>query len=188
MKLTTMAQLEAGLAHIRQSPKNSGVLSLIVRRPREGEREVLPSGELDLALGLVGDNWKTRGSRKTPDGTAHPEMQIHVMNSRVIALLGQDQERWPLAGDQLFVDLDLSVDNLPTGSRLGIGSAVIEVTAPPHSGCNKFLARFGPDALTFVNSPTGKALRLRGLNARVIQAGWIRVGDKVEKIPHEHGK
>jgi hypothetical protein len=182
MNSMTLAELEAGLAHICQSPKDSGVLDLIVRRPRDGEREVLQSGELDLFLGLVGDNWKTRGSRKTPDGAAHPDMQINVMNSRVIALVSQDHERWPLAGDQLYVDLELSIENLPAGTRLAIGTAVIEVTALPHTGCKKFLARFGPEALTFVNSPAGQALRLRGLNARVVQPGVIRTGERVEKI------
>jgi MOSC domain-containing protein YiiM len=109
-------------------------------------------------------------------------MQLNIMNARVIELLAQDKDRWALAGDQLFVDLDLSESNLPIGTRLSIGAAVIEVTPPPHTGCQKFSARFGPDAMMFVNSPEGKQLHLRGINAKIIKSGFIRVGDAVQKI------
>jgi MOSC domain-containing protein YiiM len=180
----TAAELEAGLADIRESPKDAGVLRMIVRRPRTEERETLHEAELDLVDGLVGDNWRTRGNPDTPDGAAHPDTQLNVMNARVIALVAQTPERWPLAGDQLFVDLDLSEDNLPPGSRLAIGSAVIEVTAEPHTGCRKFRARFGLDAMRFVNSAVGKQLHMRGINARVVKPGKIKMGDVVRKV-HE---
>ncbi len=178
----TLEQLEAGLDHIRQSPKDVGVLKLISRRPNTDEREVVDEAQLDPAHGLMGDNWKARGSRSAADGMANPEMQLNVMNARVIGLIAPDKTRWALAGDQLFVDFDLSEANVPPGTRLAIGSAVIEVTAPPHLGCKKFSARFGPDAVKFVNSPEGKQLHLRGVNAKVIQAGAIRAGDDVGKI------
>ena len=176
----TREELETGLSELT-SPRDNGLLELIVRRPRVGEREVLPTGTLDVREGLIGDNWITRGSSKTPDQRAHPDMQVNVMNSRVIQLIAQEKDRWPLAGDQLFVDLDLSDGNLPPGTRLTIGSAVIEVTPLPHTGCAKFVERFGVDAMKFVNSPSGRALRLRGLNARVVQPGTIRVGDSIVK-------
>ena len=178
----TMEELEAGLDEIRRSPVDEGVLNLIVRRPALEEREVLEEGELHTIEGLVGDSWRSRGSSRTADGSSHPEMQLNIMNSRVIALLAQDKERWPLAGDQLFIDMDLSAENLPAGTRLALGSAVIEVTAQPHTGCKKFVSRFGLDAMKFVNSPLGKELHLRGINARVIQPGVIRVGCVVRKI------
>jgi hypothetical protein len=182
IKHLTMEELEAGLTEIRQSPKAEGILEMIVRRPQTGEREVLAVGELDLIEGLVGDNWRTRGSSLTADGSAHPEMQLNIMNSRVIALVAQNEGRWQLAGDQLFIDLDLSAENLTPGSRLAIGSAVIEVSAQPHKGCQKFVERFGVEAMKFVNSSAGRQLRLRGINARVVQAGVVRVGDRVKKI------
>jgi hypothetical protein len=182
VKHLTGEELEAGLGDILLSPRDAGVLELIVRRPCEDEREVLAEGELDLAGGLVGDSWRDRASSRTPDGSPHPDMQLNVMNSRVLALVARDKERWKLAGDQLIIDLDLSEENLPAGTRLALGSAVIEVTAQPHTGCKKFVARFGPDAMKFVNSPAGKRLRLRGLNARVVRPGVVRVGDRVRKI------
>jgi hypothetical protein len=181
-KHLTMAELEAGLDAIRRSPKDEGVIALIVRRPKVDAREVLEEGELDLVEGLVGDTWKVRGSSRTPDGAAHPDMQLNVMNARVIALLAREKDRWPLAGDQLFIDMDVSSENLPPGTRLALGSAVIEVTDQPHTGCKKFEARFGLDALKFVNSPLGRQLHLRGVNAKVTQPGVIRVGDFVKKI------
>ena len=181
-KHLTMTELTAGLGQIYQSPKDEGVLDLIVRRPQTNEREVLEEAELDPAEGLIGDSWKVRGSSRTSDGAAHPDMQLNIMNSRVIALLAQDKDRWQLAGDQLFIDMDLSDENLPAGTHLAIGSAVIEVTAQPHTGCLKFMARFGPDAMRFVNSAVGKQLHLRGINARVVQLGVIRVGSVVRKI------
>ncbi len=181
-KYLTTAELEAGLDVIRQSPRDAGVLELIVRRPTIGEREVLTEGRLDPAEGLVGDNWRARGSSATTDGTAHPDMQLNIMNARAATLVAQAKERWQLAGDQLFVDLDLSGDNLPPGTRLAIGSAVVEVTPVPHNGCKKFTERFGLDAMKFVNSPAGKELHLRGINAKVVQAGVIRVGDAVTRI------
>ena len=182
IKQLTMDELEAGLDEIRRSPIEAGALEMIVRRPRTGEREVLQEGELDLQKGLVGDNWSTRGSSMTGDGSSHPDMQLNIMNSRVIALLAQSKERWQLAGDQLFIDLDLSAENLPPGSRLAIGTSVIEVTAVPHLGCQKFVERYGGDAMKFVNSAVGRKLHLRGINAKVIQGGAIRVGDKVTKM------
>ena len=182
VKHLTTAELEAGLATIAQAPKESGVLALIVRRPQSEAREVLAEGQLDLVEGLVGDNWRTRGSSRTADGSAHPDMQLNIMNVRAIALVAQDKERWQLAGDQLFLDMDISTENLPPGTRLALGSAIIEVTPEPHTGCKKFVARFGLDAMLFVNSPVGKALRLRGLNAKVAQPGVIRVGDVAKKL------
>lgn len=177
-----MEQLEAGLDEILAAPKEVGELKLIVRRPAVDEREVLREAELDPAEGLVGDSWKARKSSRTPDGSPHPDMQLNIMSSRVIALVAREPERWQLAGDQLFIDLDLSVANLPPGTRLSIGSAVIEVTDQPHTGCKKFVERFGLDALKFVNSPGGRQLHLRGINARVVQAGVIRAGDLVKRL------
>jgi hypothetical protein len=178
----TLEELEAGLPAALQSPKDDGTLELIVRRPAVGRRDVLDTGELDLATGLVGDTWNIRSSSRTADGSAHPEMQINVMNSRVIALIAGEKARWGLAGDQLYIDLDISADNLPPGTRLAIGHAVIEVTAQPHTGCGKFVRRFGVDATKFVNSAKGRELNLRGINARVVVPGPIRTGDRVRKL------
>ncbi len=174
-----LEELEAGLNDIRQSPKDQGVVEMIVCRPGTDQRKVLGHGELDTTEGLVGDNWLRRGSGATVDGSAHPEMQLNIMNARVIALVAITKDRWPLAGDQIYVDLDLSKENLPAGTQLRLGSAIIEVSPVPHTGCKKFVARFGLEATKFVNSGLGKQLCFRGINARVMQSGAFEVGDTV---------
>lgn len=174
-------QLEAGLDLIRDSPTDRGRLEMIVRRPRAEEREVMPACELSVTEGLIGDDWVNRPSSRTADGGPHPDMQITVINSRLLRLVAVDPDRMVLAGDQLAADLDLSTDNLPAGTRLAIGEAIIEVTSEPHTGCKKFSSRFGQDALRFVNSTVGRELRLRGLNAKVVKPGVIRAGDRLSK-------
>ena len=178
----TTAELLAGLDLIKASPSDDGVLELIVRRPAEGEREVLEVAELSIDEGLVGDCWLARGSRSSPDGAAVPGRQLTIMNARAIALFAGDRARWPLAGDQLYVDLDLSDDNLPAGTRLQLGEATIEVSPEPHTGCAKFLERFGRDVSRFINGPEGMRLHLRGINARLITSGKIRAGDLATKV------
>lgn len=179
----TAAELDAALDDFRRAPSDVGRVDLVVRRPSVGEREVLAQGTLDPVEGLVGDNWRSRGSRHTDDGAADPLAQLNVMNARVSRFVAVDPERRALAGDQLHLDLDLSEGNLPPGTRLALGSAVIEVTDKPHTGCAKFVERFGREAMRFVNSPRGRELRLRGLNARVVVAGTVHPGDEVRKLP-----
>jgi MOSC domain-containing protein YiiM len=170
----TSVELEAGLDEVRRSPRDRGTLALIVRRPRVDERETLAFAELDEHQGLVGDRWLPRGEDY--------DRQLTLMNIRAAELVATGRERAPLAGDQLYVDFDLSEDNAPPGTRLAIGAAVVEITAPPHTGCGKFTSRFGRAAMEFVNSPLGKHLHLRGVNARVVQGGVIRAGDEVARI------
>ncbi|MXW87841.1 MAG: MOSC domain-containing protein [Boseongicola sp. SB0673_bin_14] len=181
MRFRNADELEAGLPCILASPKDEGVIAMIVRRPETDSREEMAVGELDVYGGLVGDNWRARGSGRTGDGSAHPDMQLTLMNSRTISLLAGPRDRWALAGDQFYVDLDLSRENLPAGTRLTIGSATVEVTDVPHTGCKKFMSRFGTDALKLVNSRRGRELCLRGINARVVVPGRVEEGDKIQK-------
>jgi hypothetical protein len=181
MEHLEIAELESGLDEVRRSPRDAGTVELIVRRPTTEEREVLVEAQLDPAEGLVGDNWRTRGSGATEDGSAHPEMQLTLMNARFVDLVAGSRERWPLAGDQLYVDFDLSTSNLPPGTRVEVGSALIEITAQPHTGCGKFISRFGVDAQKFVNTGVGRELKLRGIYARIITGGTVRNGDVIRK-------
>ena len=176
------AELEQGVEHILATPKDDGELKLIVRRPEVDGRETPQQARLDVAEGLVGDNWLARGSRHMPDGAADPEMQLNIMNTRVVDLVAGSEDRWALAGDQLFVDMDLSPENLPPGTQLELGDAIVEITEPPHTGCKKFAARFGVDAMVFVNSGRGKELNFRGICAKVVKSGDIQVGDVARKL------
>jgi hypothetical protein len=174
-------QLAATLDHVRSSPAE-GTLEMIVQRPGVDERVVLDEARLDVDEGLAGDTWNVRGSRRTDDGSSHPDMQLNIMNSRMLAAIARTPDRMALAGDQLIVDMDLSDANLPHWTKLAIGDAVIQVTDQPHNGCAKFSKRFGTEAHRFVNSEVGKELHLRGINARVITAGTIRRGDQIRKL------
>src|SRR5262245_19103365 len=178
----SLPELEAAYVVAGESPRLEGTVDLIVRRPAEGVREVLRVGELSRTEGLGGDDWSSRPSKATADGSPDPLRQLTIMSSRALATVAGAPDRWRLAGDQLIVDLDLSIDNLPPGSRLRIGDAEIEVSAPPHTGCAKFSGRFGLDALRFVSTREGKRQRLRGLNARVITPGLVRSGDRVLRL------
>ncbi|HEX7263286.1 MAG TPA: MOSC domain-containing protein [Candidatus Dormibacteraeota bacterium] len=178
-----LTSLEDGLDRIREAPADSGTLELIARRPDVDEREVLTEAWLDVHEGLEGDTWRVRGSSRTPDGGPNPDAQLTLMNARAAAAIAGERERWALAGDQLYVDLDISQTNMPPGTRVQIGSAVIEFSEPPHTGCAKFQSRFGNDSLRFVNSPIGRELRLRGANCRVVVSGKVRVGDVIRKLP-----
>jgi MOSC domain-containing protein YiiM len=169
-----LAVLEAGLPTVRESPADDGTVEMIIRRPATDEREVVDEARLDTVAGVVGDKWVGE------DGNTL--RQVTVMNARAAALVAGARERWPLAGDQIYVDLDLSEANLPPGTRLELGTAILEVSTEPHRGCKKFAARFGLDALRFVNSTVGYALHLRGINTRVVQPGVVRVGDQIKVV------
>jgi hypothetical protein len=182
MPHATTSELEAALDHVRSSPADAGSLEMIVRRPDVGERDIVESAELDPQVGVVGDTWCQRPSARTPDGSPHPDMQLNLMNWRVVGAIAPDEATRALAGDQLYLDLDLSAANVPPGTRLQIGEAVIEVTDQPHTGCAKFTQRFGLDALRWVSSPVGRELNLRGINARVVVGGRISRGDSVTKL------
>lgn len=177
----TAEELEAGLADVRAAPPDDGVLRLIVRRPGVDRREVLDEAQLDLDVGLVGDSWIDRASRATLDGSPARYAQVTVMNARYASLIAGPTAGWAEAGDQLYVDLDLSLANLPPGSELAVGSAVLRISEEPHTGCAKFSARFGSAALRLANSKEGRALRLRGANAMVVVPGTLRTGDLVTK-------
>jgi len=175
--------LEAAVDLIRRSPAVEGKIEMIVSRPAVGEREVLQQAELTIENGLLGDSWQDRWSGSQEHRQRHLDMQINLMNSRVIDVItGGDRSLWPLAGDQFFVDFDLCADNLPAGTKIQVGEAVLEVTEEPHLGCKKFRERFGKDAVMFVNSNETKLLKLRGINAKVISPGVVTNGGVISKL------
>jgi MOSC domain-containing protein YiiM len=178
----SLEELQEGLSEILRSPQDRGVLRAIVIRPEVDARVALPQCQLSPDGGVHGDNWAKGCWMSLPDGRPHPDVQVTIMNARAIALIAQEEARWPLAGDNLFVDLDLSTDNLPPGTRLWVGSALLEITAVPHKGCRKFADRYGVDATRFVNSRDGVHLHLRGIYARIVERGAVTVGDAVARL------
>lgn len=183
MEQLSKEQLDAGLDYIRDSPSAAGTVEMVVSRPESDERNVLDAGTFVVGEGLAGDNYLARGSSKTADGAADPDAQVTIMNSRAIDwITSGTKDMWKMAGDQLLVDFDISEQNLSAGTQLQIGGTVLEVSAKPHTGCNKFAARFGQPAALWVNSPVGKKLKLRGINATVISQGIVRPGDSVSKL------
>ncbi len=182
MEPLTTSEIESGMDHVRGAPVDGGTVEMIVSRPARGERAVLDEAVLDTTVGLIGDCWLERGSRTGVDGAALPDRQLTLMNARFVALVAGARDRWPLAGDQLYVELDVSKANLPPGTRLTVGDAVVEITDAPHTGCAKFVERFGKDAARFVNTGIGLELRLRGVNARVVTGGAVRTGDQVRVL------
>ncbi|HEX5588425.1 MAG TPA: MOSC domain-containing protein [Acidimicrobiia bacterium] len=177
-----MIESRTGIDDVRRAPQGAGTLELIVVRPAVEERAVVEQARFDLVDGVVGDTWRARGSSRRADGSPDPDAQVTLMNARAAALIAGAPARWPLAGDQLYVDLDLSGAHLPAGTRLQVGTAVLEVTAKPHTGCTKFAARFGDVAWRFVNTPEGRELNLRGIFARVVDPGLARRGDRITKL------
>ena len=178
----TMAELEDGFPEIIRSPKDNGRLEGIVVRPARGKRQELRTSDVSFDGGVHSDLWAKACWKSTEDGRPHPDVQICIMNARCIALIAQERGNWAPAGDNLFIDLDLSPDNLPPGQRLAIGTAIIEITDTPHNGCAKFIGRYGRDAGIFVNGRLGKRHRLRVVYARVIRDGTVTVDDVVTKV------
>ena len=182
MTYQTTEQLEAGMAGVLDAPSAEGPVRLVVRRPGRGQREILAEGQLDTELGLVGDDWINRPgmNRDTPS----PYAQVTVMNARVAELISGDPDpaSWAQCGDQLYVDLDISEANMPPGTRIGVGAAVLEVQSEPHTGCVQFRSWWGGDALRHISTEQGQALRMRGVNTRVVQSGIVRPGDRARKL------
>lgn len=175
----TRESLDARLPELRDLRTEQGTLELIVVRPTEGERETPDTAELTIEDGLVGDRWE---AHTDAEGHLHRYNQLTIASTRPLGLIA-DSKRWPLSGDNLLVDMGLDKESLPAGSRLAIGdTVVVQISEEPHTGCAKFSARFGSDALKFINSPEGRELRLRGLNAHVIVPGTVSTGDTVRCI------
>jgi MOSC domain-containing protein YiiM len=181
-KHRSFAELQQGLPFILAAPQDDGVLRSIVERPSHGERLTPKASEVSLARGVHGDHWEKGCWRTTEDGKPDPDVQICIMSARCIELIAGSIENWPPAGDNLFIDMDLTPANMPPGQRFAIGTALFEITGVPHNGCDQFIARFGRDAVLFVNTGDGKRLRLRGIYARVIKDGRIAAGDRVAKL------
>lgn len=175
----TTEELETRLDEILAAPKDAGPIEMIARRPGENEREVIQSAELTTEEGLIGDSWIDRVDE---NGDPYLPAQLTLMNSRVADAVAVTRDRWPLAGDQIYVDMDISQGNLPPGARIKVGDAVVEISDVPHTGCNKFAGRFGKEALRFANVGVGRENRFRGVNAFVVEPGSVQVGDKITKL------
>ena len=179
----TAEDIEAHLDYVMDAPADRGRLEAIVVRPASDQRALREAVYLSPEGGLEGDRWAATAAQSVPgDGKDPRAQQVSLMNARLLRLIAADDERMALAGDNLIVDLDLSQANLPAGQKLAIGEVVIQISDQPHTGCGKFAQRFGPDAVRFINAAERKPLRLRGVYARVLEAGTIHTGDAIHKI------
>ena len=178
-----ITELEAGFDRLLDAPRDGGVLELIVIRPVKEQRVMLAEAWLSPQEGVQGDNWAKGCWKSLPNGKPDPDVQITIMSSRLARLvMGEDKAHWALAGDQLVADFDVSEENLPVGQRLMFGEAMLEITAVPHRGCAKYRARFGDDALRFISTDAGRQMNLRGIYAKVVQVGRVRIGDAITKV------
>ena len=182
-KFQSREQLMAKLpGFLDAAPKDNGTLDLIVMRPEHDARVLPQSFEVTAEFGVNGDHWKRGTGYALEDGTGDPDTQICMMMSGCIEAIAGPKENWAPAGDNFFLDMDLTPANMPPGTRFAIGTAEFAVTEAPHNGCQKFIDRYGRDAVLFVNTGKGKELRLRGIYARVIKDGEVSVGDTVRKL------
>ncbi len=178
----TLEQLELSLETIAASPSKQGTVELIISRPETGKRVVHTIGNFSKTGGLEGDNWANDCWKTLPDGKSDPIVQIAITNTRLLAAICPDKSRWPLAGDQIYTELNLSKTNLPVGTRLSAGTVILEITQEPHLGCSQYAEHFGKDSLKFTLTPRGRELNLRGIYAKVIKSGSINTGDRISKI------
>lgn len=179
----TTQEIEAGLPDVHASPKDHGELVAIFTRPAVGERRELQATEITAECGIPDDHWSKGCWKSLENGAPDPDVQISLMSSRFINLIASSRENWGLSGNNIFVDLDLTPENLPIGQKLKVGAAELVITAVPYTGCAKFIERYGRDACVYVNRGLGRDMRLRGVYGRVVKDGYIKVGDKVTKLP-----
>lgn len=178
----TRAELAAALPQVTAGPKDHGELKAIFVRPGPGQRLDVSSVAISSAGGLEGDHWAKGCWKSLPDGSPDPDVQVFIMNARFLDLIAQERSHWASCGNSFVADMDLGADNLPVGTRLKAGSAELEITAVPGTGCEAFIEWYGRDACVFVNTGEGKKNRLRGVYARVVKDGVVRIGDTLTKI------
>lgn len=174
-----LVDLETILEDVRNSPTEVGKILLIAVRPANGERLVVDQARMSTETGLEGDNWLDRSADK--DNVSRHN-QLTLMNSRFADAITPDGKGWELAGDQLYVDFDISLENAPAGTLLQVGGATIRISEEPHTGCAKFVRRFGREMLKMTQTDVGKDLRLRGVNASVIESGTVCTGDSIRRV------
>jgi hypothetical protein len=180
-KHRTRAEIEAGIGPVLQSPAEGAAVEALFSRPAPGKRLDLPALEVSVSGGIAGDHWSLGCWKTLPDGSPDPDVQVSLMNRRMLHLIAGARDNWARAGNNIIVDMDLSIDNLPIGQRLRVGTAELEIGPVANTGCDFFIERYGRDACVFVNTGIAKQKRLRGVYARVVKDGQIRIGDIIRK-------
>lgn len=182
VRFATLDDLQAKLSWATSAPRDNAPISTLCVRPAEGDRQFVERIDFSVTEGVVGDRWIRKTWMRLPDGRPDPRIQVCLLGQRVLELVRIDPYRMPYPGDNIVADLDFSETNLPSGQLLRVGTATLEVSDIFNTACSKWRARYGDDALRWINLPDNLPHRLRGVLCRVVASGYATIKDRIVKV------